>query len=69
MHDRHFSDYNNFARERVLMLKNRLNQQLKYGLLEGSLSIFDFVTKDARDLESDEIKKKMEEGHQWKMKA
>lgn len=51
------------------MLKNRLNQQLKIGLLDGSLSIEDFATKEAHELESEESKKKMEEGHQWKMKA
>lgn len=65
----HKNDYTRFARERVLLLKNRLNQQLKYGLLEGSLTIEEFATKDSHELESDEIKKMMEQGHQWKMKA
>ena len=50
-------------------MKNKLNQQLKYGLLEGTLSISDFVTKDSQELESEVSRKRMEEGHQWKMKS
>lgn len=69
MYKHHKNDYSRFARERVLLLKNKLNQQLKYGLLEGSLSILEFATKESHELESAEIKKLMEEGHQWKMKA
>lgn len=69
MYQKHPADYIKFARERVLLLKNRLNQQLKYGLLEGSLTIEEFATKDSHDLASEESKKRMEEGHQWKMKA
>jgi hypothetical protein len=56
-------------RERVLMLKNKLNQELKIGLLTGSVSVEDFATKDALDLEAPEVKKRIEEGFQWKMKA
>lgn len=69
MYKKHQDDYNKFARERVLMLKNKLNQQLKYGLLEESLSIHDFVTKEAQELESEESRRLIEEGNQWKMKA
>jgi Transcription factor S-II (TFIIS), central domain len=69
MYRNHPDDYSKFARERVLLLKNKLNRQLKSFLLEGSLSIEDFVTKDASELESEESKKRLEEGHQWKMKA
>lgn len=69
MFKHHQHDYPKFARERVLLLKNKLNQQLKYGLLEGSLTIEEFATKDSHELESQDIKKRMEEGHQWKMKA
>lgn len=69
MYLNHKDDYIKFARDRVLLLKNRLNQQLKYGLLEGSLSIEEFATKETHELASEESKKRMEEGHQWKMKA
>ena len=58
-----------FMRERVLMLKNKLNQQLKFGLLAGNISVEDFVTKDPIELESAENKKRLEEAAQWKMKA
>ena len=50
-------------------MKNKLNQQLKCWLLEGTLSIEDFATKDSSELASDESKKLMEEGNAWKMKA
>ena len=52
-----------------MLLKNKLNQQLKCWLLEGTLSIEDFATKDSSELESAESKKLLEEGNQWKMKA
>lgn len=65
----HAHDYAQFARERVLMMKNRLNQQLKYGLLEGTLTILEFATKDSKELESDEIRKMMEEAHKYGMAA
>ena len=69
MWERHQDDYFKFARERVLMLKNKSNQQLKIALLQREISIEDFVTKEPNELESAETKKRMEAAHNWKMQA
>lgn len=62
-------NYLRYARERVLMLSNKNNQQLKFALLEGDLTIQDFISKDSIELESEETKKRIQEAGQWKMKA
>lgn len=69
MWERHPDNYFRFARERVLMLKNKSNQQLKFSLLQAQLSVEDFVTKEPNELESAEKKKVMEAAHNWKMQS
>lgn len=69
LYAKHHVNYMKVARERILMLKNKQNQELKFALLTGNLSIEDFISKEAHELESAETKKRMEEGYQWKMKA
>lgn len=57
------------ARERILMLKNKLNPELKIALLTGQLTPYDFAYKESNELESAETKKRMKEGYEWNMKA
>lgn len=60
-------DYFKYMRERVLILKNKNNDNLKYSMLLGELSVQDFVTQEAHELESEETKKRIQEGRDWKM--
>lgn len=62
-------DYFKYMRERVLILKNKNNDNLKYSMLLGELSVQDFVTQEAHELESEETKKRIQEGREWKMKS
>jgi hypothetical protein len=69
LYAKHHQNYAKHARERVLILKNKLNPELKLALLSGELSARDFVSKEPHELESTETKKKMKEGYEWKMKS
>lgn len=69
MWDKQQSSYLKFARERCLMIKTKTNQELKFAILDGTLSPDEFATKDSRELESEETRKKYEEGHKWKLQA
>ena len=69
MYNKSKDEYVKFARERCLILKNKNNKQLKFALLQGQLSVEDFVNKDGRELESEENKKKLEEASKWNMAA
>lgn len=61
--------YMKFVRERFLLLKDRNNPMLKISLIKGNLSVEDFVNKDPTELAADEIKEKLKEGKDWKMRA
>lgn len=65
----HRDNYNKYARERVLVLMNKSNQQLKSALLHGDLSVEDFVSKTPVELENPETRKRILEAQSWKMKA
>lgn len=63
------SNYTQFARRRILMLQDKNNSDLRLSLISESLSAEDFVNRKDEDLLSNDIKEKLEEGIQWKMKA
>ena len=57
------------VRNRILILKNKDNPALKAHVVLGNVSIADFITKEAKDLLPEELRKKMDEGKLWSMKA
>lgn len=61
--------YIDLIRERILILKNKNNPELKASVLLGSVSIEDFVEGSAHDLADEKTKRKLKEGKEWSMKA
>ena len=60
-------NYGQLARQRVLLLKSKQLPHIKEDLLNGLLTVEDFVTKKADEFESEEIKQKRIEQQQWAM--
>jgi len=62
-------DYLSNVRERILILKDRGNPNLKVNIVLGEISTDDFATLEAKDLADDETKKKIQAGKDWSMSA
>lgn len=62
-------DYLSNVRERILILKDRGNPNLKVNIVLGEISTDDFATLEAKDLADEETKKKIQEGKEWSMNA
>lgn len=62
-------DYLSNVRERILILKDRGNPNLKVNIVLGEISTEDFATLDAKELADDETKKKIQAGKEWSMNA
>jgi hypothetical protein len=62
-------EYLNNVRERILILKDKGNPNLKVSIVVGTISIEEFCTAAAKDLADDETKKKIQDGLDWTMKA
>lgn len=61
--------YVQFVLGRLLLLKRPHGKELKRAILTENVSVLDFVTKEIKDLESEETKKKLEEARNWKMSS
>ena len=61
--------YMKFVRQRYLLLSDKKNPMLKISLLKGDISLENFVNKEPAELAPDEIKRKLKEGKDWKMRA
>lgn len=62
-------DYLQNVRERILILKDKGNPNLKVNIVIGQVSLEEFCTADAKDLADAETKKKIEDGKNWSMNA
>lgn len=62
-------DYLSNVRERILILKDRGNPNLKVNLILGEVSTDDFATFEAKELADAETKRKIQEGKDWSMNA
>lgn len=62
-------NYLNNCRERILILKDKGNPNLKVNIVLGEVSVEDFAKSDAKDLADEETKKKIEDGMKWSMNA
>lgn len=67
--NQHKTDYGRFIGVRILLLKNKENQNLKLDLLNGKLSIKDFATIPAEEFEENGRDKQAKEGLKWQMQA
>ena len=62
-------DYLQNVRERILILKDKGNPNLKVNIVIGEVSLNDFAMSDAKDLADEETRKKIEDGVAWSMNA
>jgi transcription elongation factor S-II len=62
-------DYLQNVRERILILKDKGNPNLKVNIVIGEVSLNDFAMSDAKDLADEETRKKIEDGIAWSMNA
>ena len=62
-------EYMSNVRERILILKDKGNPNLKVNIVLGEVSTEDFATLEAKELADDETKKKIQEGKEWSMHA
>jgi transcription elongation factor S-II len=62
-------DYLKNVRERILILKDKGNPNLKVSVVLGDVTIEKFSTSDAKDLADEETRKKIEDGKNWSMNA
>ena len=63
------TNYLKNVRERILILKDKGNPNLKVNIVLGKISAEVFAKSEAKDLADDETKKKIEEGKNWSMNA
>lgn len=62
-------NYLSNVRERILILKDKSNPNLKVNIVLGNISNEHFATASAKDLADAETKKKLEDGMKWSMNA
>lgn len=62
-------DYLKNVRERILILKDKGNPNLKVSIVLGEISVQTFAKSDAKDLADEETKRKIEDGKKWSMNA
>ena len=62
-------DYLANVRERILILKDRGNPNLKVNIVLGEISTEDFATLEAKELADEETKRKIQAGKEWSMHA
>lgn len=62
-------DYMKEVRERLLILNKKNGHELKVDLFEGLVRPEEFASRDVREFESEDLKKKMQLSKEWYMKS